>query len=38
MTVREPSPMAASRTWMTLSSGWNSREVSLNGRAIGVTD
>ena len=27
----------ASRTRMTVSSGWNSREVSLNGRLIGVT-
>ena len=35
--VREPSPMTASRTRMTVSSGWNSREVSLNGRLIGVT-
>ena len=37
MTVRPPSPMTASRTRMTVSSGWNSREVSLNGRLIGVT-
>ena len=36
--VSEPSPMTASRTRMTVSSGWNSREVSLNGRLIGVTD
>ena len=27
----------ASRTRMTVSSGWNSRDVSLNGRLIGVT-
>src|SRR6187549_2833156 len=38
MTVRLPSPTTASRTRMTVSSGWNSREVSLNGRLIGVTD
>ena len=37
MTVSEPSPIAASSTRMTVSSGWNSREVSLNGREIGVT-
>ena len=37
MTVSDPSPMIASRTRMTVSSGWNSREVSLNGRLIGVT-
>ena len=37
ITVSEPSPIAASRTRMTVSSGWNSREVSLNGRLIGVT-
>ena len=37
MTVRPPSPMTASRTRITVSSGWNSREVSLNGREIGVT-
>ena len=30
--------MTASRTRMTVSSGWNSREVSLNGRLIGVTE
>ena len=36
--VSEPSPMTASSTRMTVSSGWNSREVSLNGRLIGVTD
>ena len=36
--VSEPSPMTASRTRMTVSSGWNSREVSLNGRLIGVTE
>ena len=35
--VSDPSPMTASRTRMTVSSGWNSREVSLNGRLIGVT-
>ena len=35
MTVRLPSPIVASRTRMTVSSGWNSREVSLNGRLIG---
>ena len=37
MIVSEPSPIDASRTRMTVSSGWNSREVSLNGRLIGVT-
>ena len=36
--VSDPSPMTASRTRMTVSSGWNSREVSLNGRLIGVTE
>jgi hypothetical protein len=36
--VSDPSPIAASRTRMTVSSGWNSRDVSLNGRLIGVTD
>ena len=36
MTVRPPSPTTASSTWMTVSSGRNSREVSLNGREIGV--
>ncbi len=35
--VSDPSPITASRTRMTVSSGWNSREVSLNGRLIGVT-
>ncbi len=38
MTVSDPSPIVASRTRITVSSGWNSREVSLNGRLIGVTD
>src|SRR5262245_59379000 len=38
MTVSDPSPMAASRTQITVSSGWNSRDVSLNGRLIGVTE
>ena len=37
MIVRLPSPTAASSTRITVSSGWNSREVSLNGRLIGVT-
>ena len=37
ITVSEPSPIVASRTRITVSSGWNSREVSLNGRLIGVT-
>ncbi len=37
MIVSEPSPITASRTRITVSSGWNSREVSLNGRLIGVT-
>ena len=37
MIVSEPSPIAASSTRMTVSSGWNSRDVSLNGREIGVT-
>ena len=37
MTVSDPSPIVASRTRITVSSGWNSREVSLNGRLIGVT-
>ena len=36
--VSDPSPMTASMTRMTVSSGWNSREVSLNGRLIGVTE
>src|SRR5687767_8949137 len=35
--VSEPSPMTASSTRMTVSSGRNSRDVSLNGRLIGVT-
>ena len=35
--VSDPSPIVASRTRMTVSSGWNSREVSLNGRLIAVT-
>ena len=35
--VSEPSPTTASRTRITVSSGWNSRDVSLNGRLIGVT-
>ena len=38
MTVSDPSPMTASRTRITVSSGWNSRETSLYGRLIGVTD
>ena len=37
MTVREPSPIAVSRTRMTVFSGWNSRETSLYGLEIGVT-
>ena len=36
--VSEPSPITASSTRMTVSSGWNSRLVSLNGRLIGATD
>ncbi len=38
ITVSDPSPMTASRTRMTVSSGWNSRDVSLYGRLIGVTE
>ena len=37
MTVSDPSPIRTPRTSTTVSSGWNSREVSLNGRLIGVT-
>ena len=37
ITVSPPSPMTASSTRITVSSGWNSRDVSLNGREIGVT-
>ena len=37
MTVSDPSPIAASSTRITVSSGWNSRDVSLNGRLMGVT-
>ncbi len=37
MTVSEPSPIVASRTWITVSSARNSRDVSLNGREMGVT-
>ena len=37
MTVSDPSPIAASSTRITVSVGWNSREVSLYGRLIGVT-
>ena len=36
--VSDPSPITASSTRMTVSSGWNSREVSLNGRLSAVTD
>jgi len=38
ITVSDPSPITASSTRMTVSSGWNSREVSLNGRLMGVTE
>ena len=37
MTVSEPSPIAASRTRITVFSGWNSRETSLYGLEIAVT-
>jgi hypothetical protein len=35
--VSDPSPMTASMTRITVSSGRNSRDVSLNGRLMGVT-
>ena len=37
ITVSDPSPIAASSTRITVSSGWNSRETSLYGLEIGVT-
>ncbi len=36
--VSDPSPIVTSPTRMTVSSGWNSREVSLKGRLVRVTE
>ena len=38
MTVSDPSPTATSPTRTIVSLGWNSRDASLNGRLIVVTD
>ena len=38
ISVRLPSPTLVPSTSMMVSSGWNSREESLKGRLMGVTD
>ncbi len=38
MMVSEPPPMVVPPTSITVSSGWKSREVSLKGLLMGVTE